>query len=1171
MSTLLSFLLLVITQCPLLFGQEVYFHPNGNSSQCPNTDAPCLTIDEYVSSTEPEPLLALIFYFLPGTHSLNSSIIISNRLNISLQGIGEMKEGPHKTVLESPVVIQCAEGVTIMFETCDNIQIRNLTFKGCGRGFKSNVDYFISSAISITNSVNVTIQYLSVQDSPGGAVAVSVGDCEIIHSSFYLNNLNSTDNASSTVTVVFSTILTPTSPYFFMNHTNITNNRFIGLIIIINPLQSNYITSIHLNYLYIANNSAANIFVRSLTNLYDLFVTGLKTTGSLNGLILIHNATLKNEYSYSPSIYMTSCFVSFNQFIGMNIAWFSSFPGAFHLNSSTLSHNAGLYGSALQINTDPFSNEQFEIMVHNVTFDRNTISEAFYETLGVASSFIVTIGIYGSTNMVISNCNISNNEGSGLGITDTYITFYGINIFHNNSAYNGGGIFMISTSFLFLAPGSMVRFTNNHANNSGGAINVQQIALRVLSSNEQVTNRCFYQLLNNDDTDKYFYFENNTADVAGSVLYGGATSYCIQGVYRASEHQFTDISTFVNQTGLSIVSSGPRKVCFCDDTATPNCSLKSLTVSAKPGERVPFIVAVVGQHDNTTTGIVSVSIGNRTPSNHNILSAVCTNLTQEVTVEASDPNKVTINVTLSDFETNFFQPPLTINVNVNPCLPGTYLSQQSQVCECDDSIITVTTNCNGVTATVTKEGTSWLGQYDNCTTINNECPYDYCIHSLVTFPLSDPNRQCALNRSGLLCGKCKEGLSLMLGSNKCGECTNDYLALLIPFSLAGVALIVLLIALNLTVSVGTINGLLFFANVVKIYQPLFFGLDNIPVLSQFISWINLDFGIETCFYAGMTTCTKTGLQFVFPFYLWFLIFLIVMLSRRSSKLSQLIGNNAVPVLCTLLLLSYTKILRTIISIIIFVTPFSTCTGTVWFNDAEPYLTGCHLVLFIVALIVLVVLLVPYTLFLLFFPIWELCRSKWNNCTSLYLKLKPFFDAYAGPHTDMFRIWPGLLLLARIMIMISIVAAFDPVSEVTLGVLVAITAVLIITMSFVSVYKNKKIQSLDISYFVCLLIICYVIRGSLTENSGDNSRLFYISRQNARVGIGATLSLSLIGFLAIMVYHVYICVPWTKIKMIMRKYKTVQLEDIASEPLPKATITTTVIPKLREPLLESSAD
>uniref|UniRef100_A0A1X7UT00 Uncharacterized protein n=1 Tax=Amphimedon queenslandica TaxID=400682 RepID=A0A1X7UT00_AMPQE len=775
----LLFLLFVATQCPLLFGQDVYFHPNGNSSLCPN-DSPCLTLDEYMCSTEPTPFsVGSVFYYLPGTHSLNSSIDVVRRLNISFQGIGEMKEGPHETVLESPVVIQCAKDVTVAFAICDNIQIGNLTFKGCGRVFNSDSNTFTSSAICTSYSVNVTLQYLSIQDSPGGALAtVEVSNCHIIFSSFYHNNHDgSPNNESSTVTVMFVSLIRSGSfTKFVMNHTNITHNRYIGLRF--DNSQNKYNTSIHLNCLYTANNSVANVFVKSSTNLYDLFVTGLKTTGSLYGLVLYHDTTLDNEHSYSPSIYMTNCFVSFNKLVGINIASFGSFSGTFHLNSSTLSHNSGISGSALFINIDPFANKQLHIMVHNVTFDRNTISEATYET--------PIIAIFSGKSVVISNCNISNNEGSGLAITDTYVTFYGINIFHNNLAYKGSGIFMISTSFLFLAPGSILRFTDNHASNSGGAINLQI----------------------NDDTHKYFYFENNTADIAGSVLYGGATSKCLQG--------------------LSIISSGPRKVCFCDDTATPDCSLKSLTASATPGESVPFIVAVVGQHDNTTTGTVSVSIGTRTPSNHNISSAVCINLTQEVTVEGSDPDKMTINVTLTDFETNFFQPPLTINVNVNPCLPGTYLSQQSQVCECDDNILSFTTDCNGVTATVTKEGISWLGVYENCTAINDECPYDYCIHSSITLPLSDPNRQCALNRSGLLCGKCKEGLSLMLGSNKCGDCSNDYLALLIPFSLAGLALVVLLIALNLTVTVGTINGLLFSTNVVKIYQPLFFGLDNFP-------------------------------------------------------------------------------------------------------------------------------------------------------------------------------------------------------------------------------------------------------------------------------------------------------------------------------------------------------
>ena len=72
------------------------------------------------------------------------------------------------------------------------------------------------------------------------------------------------------------------------------------------------------------------------------------------------------------------------------------------------------------------------------------------------------------------------------------------------------------------------------------------------------------------------------------------------------------------------------------------------------------------------------------------------------------------------------------------------------------------------------------------------------------------------NQSGLLCWQYHEGFSLMLGSNQCRQCTNDHLALIILFGLAGIALVAFIIGLNITVSLSTVNGLIFYANVVKI-------------------------------------------------------------------------------------------------------------------------------------------------------------------------------------------------------------------------------------------------------------------------------------------------------------------------------------------------------------------
>ena len=76
------------------------------------------------------------------------------------------------------------------------------------------------------------------------------------------------------------------------------------------------------------------------------------------------------------------------------------------------------------------------------------------------------------------------------------------------------------------------------------------------------------------------------------------------------------------------------------------------------------------------------------------------------------------------------------------------------------------------------------------------------------------------------------------------KCSNTWLLLIIPFALAGVALVVCLMVLNLTVSTGTINGFIFYANIVRANTATFFpGQTANTFLSWFIAWLNLDLGI----------------------------------------------------------------------------------------------------------------------------------------------------------------------------------------------------------------------------------------------------------------------------------------------------------------------------------------
>lgn len=64
----------------------------------------------------------------------------------------------------------------------------------------------------------------------------------------------------------------------------------------------------------------------------------------------------------------------------------------------------------------------------------------------------------------------------------------------------------------------------------------------------------------------------------------------------------------------------------------------------------------------------------------------------------------------------------------------------------------------------------------------------------------------------------------MLGSNRCMKCDHFYHPLLVifPMLVGGVALVLFLMFLNMTVSVGAINGMIFYANIVGLYDSAVF-------------------------------------------------------------------------------------------------------------------------------------------------------------------------------------------------------------------------------------------------------------------------------------------------------------------------------------------------------------
>ena len=272
------------------------------------------------------------------------------------------------------------------------------------------------------------------------------------------------------------------------------------------------------------------------------------------------------------------------------------------------------------------------------------------------------------------------------------------------------------------------------------------------------------------------------------------------------------------------------------------------------------------------------------------------------------------------------------------------------------------TDCDIDTQAVLRPSKGWIscnsnGQnYSYSCEISRLCPFDYCKPSSFYLSFSTPDLQCQFDRTGLLCGQCQQGLSTMFGSHHCQHCSNIYLLLIIPIAISGLALVLMLFVLNLTVTDGTINSFNFilYANIININSTMFFpDHHTIAPLHMFISLANLDLGIQTCFYNGIDDYAKVWLQLVFPFYIISIATLIIVVSRYSITIKRLTTHRATSVLATLFLLSFTNILCTTSSVLFTYSSISHLpskhTRVVWSLDANvPLFEAKFILLFVLS-------------------------------------------------------------------------------------------------------------------------------------------------------------------------------------------------------------------------------
>ena len=724
--------------------------------------------------------------------------------------------------------------------------------------------------------------------------------------------------------------------------------------------------------------------------------------------------------------------------------------------------------------------------------------------------------------------------GSVIQAYNSDIHLNGTLIFNNNKASHGAAIRLDSLSHLFIHESTNASFINNHVSFYGGAIyshvdrNLPTInplcAIQVVSQN-------IFQL------NYTLFFKNNTATLAGNSIYMSPLYDCQQLYLKEVNSNVIYQKLFhfeakSNNHGFAEISSVPVSTSQCNIN---NISNNNDRIKVYPGETIIIGLQAYDINGNPTYAQIFTrltTVGKYWDRNYlhkfsedityllpvaqqiqTVYSNSCTSLHFTIFSQS------TSDIMFLHFEVLGYIPTTKVELISKTCPLGFIYSSETKACVCSLFLkMLKITQCNINTSAINIPPQSWLGIVDNGSIIayTEHCPSAYCLPN-TTINITQPDIMCKENRMGWLCGQCKEGYSIVLGSTDCYRCSNTlHTALAISFGiLGGIVYVFVLFSLRLTIDLGTLGGFIFWLNIIWPYTipSSEVGINYTPLqyMVYLLTSIKYQWNIPVCVTSDLNELGKTAILYFFPLYFWLIVVAIVILSRCSTRLANLIVGSSVQVLATLMYISYSDFLS--ISLVVLTPAYIHFNSTnssgkllVWYRDGSvlyaqnPY----HIILLCVSIAALSFFIIPFTLVGLFGV--KMLRIA---CISKYFR--PFIDAIHGPYKDNLRYWFGLRLI--VLSLIYIITAIFQGSNMTLQLLL-ITFVLgfyTIAQAFVLPYKNKILNILEL-WFMVLLLVNFII-----------NLPYSVSDYHTSTNIVTTLEIVLcfVTYCIILLYHGYI--------------------------------------------------
>ena len=512
---------------------------------------------------------------------------------------------------------------------------------------------------------------------------------------------------------------------------------------------------------------------------------------------------------------------------------------------------------------------------------------------------------------------------------------------------------------------------------------------------------------------------------------------------------------------------------FSQDNVKDNKSLKII-----PGFVVPLHATVYDEGDHNVTNITVfqnsiLQDGNKnstiklSPSyEHSSLS--------EVMIYGHPGSRGKLLVKTDNVQGLFF----VIKFEITECPPGFILQlvqAGSPSCQCiTDQHLGI--ECRFSDACIPKG--YWAGylDVDNATgpTPANlwtaECPLTFCSYDRKEtksklYPLPKTANKTILdeficgdsNRTGEVCGQCREGFSVFFHSKlySCKQVTPlcDYgilfyfLSELLPLTLLFIAILVM----NISFTSGAVNGFILFAQVIDL---LFIGANGLTTFHQ-ASWLvptyqfiygffNLDFFsgefLSFCLWEGATVLDVLIFKYITTVFAVVLVFGLVVIVNyctcwRICKCFRKQGFNisVIQGLSAFLVMAYSQSTRVTFEILqhgVLHSHNSSVKYVVHLAGNVEYFSWQHGYYAIPALVFLVFIVILPPSLLLVNPVLikcaAFCQSR-NYCSSshsrywlnklLLIDLKPLFDSFQGCFKDSCRCFSGIYFLYRLVILL----------------------------------------------------------------------------------------------------------------------------------------------------------